>query len=271
MAVCDPIPNEAGFGVLSHVMKDNVYMIGRPGFIYTAPWIATRNTRPPSAAIILAAGPRPFTLIIKGRELRTRAAIVPPFVARGLYARNVPLVCFHIMPGSANYDAFSYLAQGSIPLLERSLFTRFDLELELLYRGRLSPAQALDVYEAIVQIAIRYLPAQAHPDARVRRIRDLLETGPEPTLAQLAAELGVSYFWASHMMAKVFGMSLRDYKAWRKQQRVFDLLHSQRSITDIAHAAGFTDSAHLSRTYQRWFGQPPSYSRNSNHVRIFRC
>lgn len=49
-------------------------------------------------------------------------------------------------------------------------------------------------------------------------------------------------------MTEVFGMSLRDYKSWQKLQRVFHLLHSKHSITEVAHAAGFTDSAHLSRT-----------------------
>ncbi|MCC5809087.1 MAG: helix-turn-helix transcriptional regulator [Ectothiorhodospiraceae bacterium] len=262
---------KSGFGVLSHLVKDHVYAIGRPGFIYTAPWIATPCTRPPSAAIILAAGPVPFTLHIGGMELRTRAAITPPFISRSLFARNVPVVCFHVMPGSPRYDAFSYLAQGSIPLLNRNIFRGLDVELDLLYNGRLPARQAREIYDAVVRLAIRHLPVQAQADPRVHRIRELLATDSEPSLAKLATELGVSYCWASHMMSEVFRMSLRDYKAWRKQERVFDLLHSRRSLTEIAHTAGFTDSAHLSRTYQRWFGQPPSYSRNSNHVRVFTC
>ncbi len=271
MSSVDPLSEKAGFGVLSHLVKDHVYAIGRSGFIYTAPWIATPNTRPPSAAILLAAGPAPFTLVIDGQELRTRAAIVPPFVSRGLFARDVPLVCFHVMPGSPRYDIFSHRAQEGATLLDRNHFAGLNLELELLYHGRLPPMQAREIYDAVMQITVRHLPTRAHPDPRVHRIRELLATGSEPTLAQLASELGVSYFWASHMMAEVFGMSLRDYKAWRKQERVFNLLHSQRTITEIAHTAGFTDSAHLSRTYQRWFGQPPSYSRNCNHVRVFTC
>jgi AraC-like DNA-binding protein len=102
-------------------------------------------------------------------------------------------------------------------------------------------------------------------------IRELLESGRDLTLTDLAKELGTSYFWASRLMSEVFGMSFRDYKSWQKLQRVFHLLHSNLSITEVAHAAGFTDSAHLSRTYQRWFGQPPSYSRNRNNVRVMRC
>jgi AraC-like DNA-binding protein len=39
-------------------------------------------------------------------------------------------------------------------------------------------------------------------------------------------------------------------------------------LTEIAQLAGFTDSAHLSRTWQRRFGMPPSYLRDVAHVEI---
>ena len=158
---------------------DNAYIVGCSGFIYTGASIVSEETRPPSAALIVSAGPTPF-----------------PFQ--------------HLTPDSK-------------------------------------------------------------PDPRQQRIRQLLESGRDLTLTDLARELGTSYFWASRLMTEVFGMSLRDYKSWQKLQRVFHLLHSKHSITEVAHAAGFTDSAHLSRTYQRWFGQPPSYSRNRNNVRVMRC
>ena len=260
----------AGFGCLSHVVKDNVYIVGCSGFVYTAPSIVSRDTRPPSAAIILSAGAAPFTLIEKERKMRVHAAVIPPFVERSLYARDVPLICFHVMPGSPRYDAFRGLAQGRVSTLDRALFSQLDAQLEQLYLGRLPPAQAPDVYDQVLRIPFQHRTAPP-ADPRVERIRELRETGPNLTLTQLAGELGTSYFWASRIMTEVFGMSLRDYKSWRKLRRVFHLLHSNLSITEIAHTAGFTDSSHLSRTYQRWFGQPPSYSRNRNHVRILRC
>ncbi|ASK33308.1 hypothetical protein CEK62_02345 [Alcanivorax sp. N3-2A] len=260
----------AGFGCLSHVAKDNVYIIGCSGFVYTAPSIVSRDTRPPSAAIILAAGEEPFTLVEKERELRVHAAVIPPFVERSLYARDVPLICFHVTPSSPRYDAFRGLAQGRVSPLDRALFSELDTPLQQLYLGRLPPGQAPDVYDQVVRIPFQHRVSPP-ADPRVARIRELLEAGPNLTLTQLARELGMSYFWASRIMTEVFGMSLRDYKSWRKLRRVFHLLHSNRSITEIAHTAGFTDSAHLSRTYQRWFGQPPSYSRNRNHVRVLRC
>lgn len=100
MAVKHSERDSSGFGILSHEVKDNVYMMGRSGFIYTAPWIDTRDTRPPSAAVLLSVGEGRFTVSAGGQEWRGRAILVPPFVPRSLLAANVPLVCFHVMPAS---------------------------------------------------------------------------------------------------------------------------------------------------------------------------
>lgn len=253
------------------VPLDNAYIVGCSGFIYTGASIVSEETRPPSAALIVSAGPAPFRISVKGKNLSARAAVIPPFLARGLDARDVPLVCFHITPSSPRYAAFRGLAHGRVALLERACFKHLDAQLDALYQGCLAPALAPEIYEDALRVPFRHLTPQFRPDPREPLIRELLESGRDLTLTDLARELGTSYFWASRLMTEVFGMSFRDYKSWQKLQRVFHLLHSERSITEIAHAAGFTDSAHLSRTYQRWFGQPPSYSRNRNNVRVMRC
>ena len=271
MVSSNPAQDNPGFGALSHVTKDNVYMMGRRGFIYTAPWVNTHCIRPPSASIALSADNRPFRLTINEQEWITRAAVIPPFVSRSLYARGVPLVCFHIMPSSPHYGAFNYSTHDNSPVLDRTCFDGLNEELGALYHGDLPKDEASNTYDTAVRLAMQTLPVKAPMDPRALQIRDLLESSPELTLTQLACKLGVSYYWTSRVVTDVFGMSLRDYKGWQKQQRVFSLLHSNRSITEIAYSAGFTDSAHLSRTYQRWFGQPPSYSRNRNHVSVFRC
>jgi len=250
---------------------DNVYIVGCSGFIYTAPSIVSEETRPPSAALIVSAGATPFRISVKGETLSTRAAVIPPFLARGLCARDTPLVCFHITPSSPRYAGIRALAQGRVALLDRAFFKPLDAQLAALYHGRLAPDQAPAIYEEALAVPFRHLTPRSQPDAREPLIRELLESGRDLTLTDLAKELGTSYFWASRLMSEVFGMSFRDYKSWQKLQRVFHLLHSNLSITEVAHAAGFTDSAHLSRTYQRWFGQPPSYSRNRNNVRVMRC
>lgn len=175
------------------------------------------------------------------------------------------------MPSAPHFSALSRLAKGGVVPLDRSLFSHLDVQLEKLYYGELSAPQAPEIFHSVMSISAGNLSEKINPSSNKIRIRELLNMAPEITLSQLAGEMKVSYFQASRLVPEILGMTLRDYRAWQKLQSVFDLLHSHRTITEIAHTTGFADSAHLSRTYRRWFGQPPSYSRNRNHVRIFQC
>jgi AraC-like DNA-binding protein len=51
--------------------------------------------------------------------------------------------------------------------------------------------------------------------------------------------------------------------------RATQFFNGQATLTEIAQLAGFSDSAHLSRAWQRRYGLPPSYLRDRSHVRIF--
>ena len=61
-----------------------------------------------------------------------------------------------------------------------------------------------------------------------------------------------------HLFVEQTGMALRPYILWRRFLHVWELLSSNTTLSAAAHAAGFADAAHLSRTSRRMFGFPPS-------------
>ncbi len=61
-----------------------------------------------------------------------------------------------------------------------------------------------------------------------------------------------------HLFAEQTGMGLRPYVLWRRFLRVWELLSGGASLSGAAHAAGFADAAHLTRTSRAMFGFPPS-------------
>jgi AraC-like DNA-binding protein len=61
-----------------------------------------------------------------------------------------------------------------------------------------------------------------------------------------------------HLFVEQTGMALRPYILWRRFLRVWELLTAGESLSSAAHAAGFADAAHLSRTSRSMFGFPPS-------------
>jgi AraC family transcriptional regulator len=78
------------------------------------------------------------------------------------------------------------------------------------------------------------------------------------TLDQVAAEAFLSPSRFRHLFVEQTGMALRPYMLWRRFLLVWDLLMRGESLSTAAHAAGFADAAHLTRTCRRTFGFPPS-------------
>jgi AraC family transcriptional regulator len=76
-------------------------------------------------------------------------------------------------------------------------------------------------------------------------------------LEQLVAGSGLSASRFRHVFSSQVGMSFKSYLLWAKLQRAFGCLATDSSLTKAAHIAGFSDSAHLSRTFRRMFGLAP--------------
>jgi AraC-like DNA-binding protein len=81
------------------------------------------------------------------------------------------------------------------------------------------------------------------------------------TLEDVAAEAYLSPSHFRHLFVEQTGMALRPYILWRRFLRVWELLMAGESLSTAAHAAGFADVAHLTRTSRSMFGLTPSTMR----------
>lgn len=102
-------------------------------------------------------------------------------------------------------------------------------------------------------------PAPLHP--RVRKVlRHLVEAGPEDdvSLDALARVAGLSPGRLMHAFTASIGAPLRPYLAWLRVQRACAAIVTGVSMTEAAHRAGFSDAAHMTRTFRRMLGMAPS-------------
>ncbi|MGP4104972.1 AraC family transcriptional regulator [Nonomuraea sp. KM90] len=77
-------------------------------------------------------------------------------------------------------------------------------------------------------------------------------------LGELATRVGVSASRLGHLFAEHLHLP---YPAWRRWARLLHAIEAVRggaTLTEAAHAAGFADSAHLTRTCRAMFGITPS-------------
>jgi AraC-like DNA-binding protein len=103
--------------------------------------------------------------------------------------------------------------------------------------------------EPLVASDERILRAMAHIRAHIHM---------PLTLDDVAAVACLSPSRFRHLFVEETGMGLRPYILWRRFLLVWELLMAGESISSAAHAAGFADAAHLTRTSRTMFGFPPS-------------
>ena len=75
-----------------------------------------------------------------------------------------------------------------------------------------------------------------------------------------------------HWFKEEFGIPLRQYLLWRRLHIAANLLQKGTNLTEASHAAGFADQSHLSKTFRKMFGVPPSkFLGQSEHFKVCFC
>ncbi len=131
--------------------------------------------------------------------------------------------------------------------------------LEQAWRGDRRADAVRDAARALVGHLSRTL-AHTPSDPRVLQAIDhiLSRPGEPATLEELAQLVNLSPSRFRHLFVAETGMPLRTYQLWRRLLRVWEFLMQGEALASAAHAAGFADSAHLSRTCKTMFGLAPS-------------
>jgi AraC-like DNA-binding protein len=98
-----------------------------------------------------------------------------------------------------------------------------------------------------------------HP--RIRRVlRHLRDAGADGdvSLAALAAIAELSPGRVMHAFTDSVGIPLRPYLMWLRLQRAAGEIVRGAALSAAAASAGFSDAAHMSRTFRRMLGMAPS-------------
>lgn len=100
---------------------------------------------------------------------------------------------------------------------------------------------------------------RVHPRVRkaLAHMRGTL-AGGDASLEALAEAVQLSPGRLMHAFTESIGIPLRPYVSWLKVQRAAAAIVAGVPLAQAAHAAGFSDAAHMSRTFRRMFGVPPS-------------
>lgn len=96
------------------------------------------------------------------------------------------------------------------------------------------------------------------PDLRVQKIIDHAARHLDQPLSLESASQGIhlSPSRLRHLFVEQTGLAFQTYVLWLRLVSAVQAYSEGSSLTEAAHAAGFSDSAHFSRIFRRTFGLP---------------
>lgn len=108
-----------------------------------------------------------------------------------------------------------------------------------------------------IALALQQMPS-GHPDGRIAAVLQWIDDNPGLPLpaAEAARRSRLSPAQFSRRFRRQVGLPLRPYLRWRRLLLAIRAVASGTNLTRAAADAGFSDSAHLSRTVRRHFGIP---------------
>jgi AraC-like DNA-binding protein len=179
-----------------------------------------------------------------------------PDVAHALDARGAEVMLVFIDPESAAGARIAGAIKGPVSLLSDS-----DVEHLWALAGERAGFECLTTWppKALAYLAPDARTRPIHP--RVRATLKYLEglpPGREPALPELASFAGLSTSRFTHAFASSVGVPLRTYLLWRKLQHAVLGIALGEPLAKTALDAGFSDAAHMTRTFRRMFGTTPS-------------
>ena len=97
-------------------------------------------------------------------------------------------------------------------------------------------------------------------DARILQAVKLMRDEPceGHALAELCKRAGLSSSRFLHLFKEVTGVPLRRYRIWNRIGAAARAVARGESLTEAAHGAGFSSSAHFSSAFRDMFGMMPS-------------
>jgi AraC family transcriptional regulator len=151
------------------------------------------------------------------------------------------------------------LAEGIMPLADGT--TEVPMQALTAAYERAAPDRELEAAARSVTAALAKTikEPEAPLDSRVERALAVLRGRLEETvlLSEIADAVNLSPDRFRHLFIEETGMRFRPYVLWLRIELALAQYVAGKSLTEAAHAGGFADSAHLSRTFKRMFGVAP--------------
>ncbi len=237
-------------------------------YFWDGGWIgvaASRGIVPPHAHHAVQ-----VTLALDGRRVRFRepdadwsegaGAVIAPNAPHSFEAMESLVAMIFIDPESREGRWLRHSLRGPITFVDASRYEKQRDGLLAFSTRRPSVDEASDTIREVARALCEGPPPLRTMDKRIGRALAYLRSCDPRGLTQedVARQVFLSPSRFGHLFTEEVGLPFRRYLLWRKLNRAMDAFGRGANLSTAAHAAGFSDSAHLTRTFNQMFGIPPT-------------
>jgi AraC-like DNA-binding protein len=229
------------------------------------PLLATRGAGGASglhahhAMHVVVASEGELAVRMEGAERRAPGVVTAPDVRHSIDARGLSVLLVFLDPESEAGASLGAALGGPARLLDDD---QRKWLLEGAEPGNLMRAGGAEwTRRAVELLGAGRVPSRRKVHPRVKKLLGLLRDMPpdaDASLEALARAAGLSPGRLMHAFTESIGIPLRPYLQWLKLQRAAAAIAGGLPLAEAAHAAGFADAAHMTRTFRQMLGTTPS-------------
>lgn len=249
-------------------MTEHLYYATKSGFVFSTSDSRIRIQLPFYGLIVLSNDGRAVRALVGDHRVEANAfAVWAKDVHFDAPAQGYTTV--GVNPLHRLFRAFTKIESPHVLPLRLEAFASLKPLMESALNGTLTHQRALQMFDGVLDITRPSLPLVTALDARAQLLMRTLWDQPRCSLSELANVLNLSYHRASHVFVETVGVPVRTYQLWQKLYRASAPLQAGKSLTEAAHIAGFSDSAHYSRAFQTAYGRSPTEMFRTRHIEVF--
>jgi len=186
---------------------------------------------------------------LNGKKAEGRSFLIAPDCSHKIIRGHGELFLLFLDPDTAvgqniinKYLKSEYSVQTDLSLMSENIF---------------APLTASEVMIIAKQLFKELDAIQKAPfDPRITKSLEFIDQNHDNhiKIPEIADEVCLSISRLQHLFKDNVGIPIQSYLVWKRVVKAVQLIKQSKDLTSIAYEAGFSDSAHFSRTFKKMFG-----------------